>query len=160
MNSVSKSLVAYFSASGTTKAAADRLAALIDADIFEIVPAVPYEKPDLDWTDPKSRTTLEMKDPACRPAVKSLPDSVDAYDRIFVGFPIWWYTAPRIIESFLDGIDLKGKLIVPFATSGGSEMGDTEEDLRKSCGAKVSDGFMFRRNVSDDDILSWVGASF
>ncbi len=152
---MSKALIAYFSVGGSTKAAAERLSALIDAETFEIVPAVPYEKPDLDWTDPKSRTTLEMKDPTCRPAIVAMPDGIDDYDRIFVGFPIWWYTAPRIIETFLDGIELSGKAIIPFATSGGSEMGDTESNLEKSCGGNVLPGLMLRKSVSDNEIKAW-----
>lgn len=157
---MSKDLVVYFSVGGTTKSAAERLAALIGAELFEIVPAVPYEKPDLDWTDAKSRTTLEMKDPACRPAIAAMPEDLGDHERIFLGFPIWWYTAPRIIESFLDSADLDGKVIYPFATSGGSEMGSTEDDLRKSSGANVKDGIMLRRSVTDDEIVRWAKQNF
>ncbi len=152
---MSKDIIVYFSVGGTTKAAAERLSALIGAETFELVPKVPYETPDLDWTDSKSRTTLEMKDPSCRPEIVSLPESIDSFDRIFLGFPIWWYTAPRIIESFLDSIELSGKVIYPFATSGGSELGDTEENLRKSCGGDIRSGLLLRRSVSDEDITNW-----
>lgn len=152
---MSKSLVAYFSATGTTKAAAMRVAALTDSDVFEISPVVPYETPDLDWTDANSRTTLEMKDPACRPEINPVPDIVNEYDRIYLGFPIWWYTAPRIAESFLDKLDLGGKVIIPFATSGGSPLGTTVDDLRKSCGGTVLSGLMIKKSTGDDEIRSW-----
>lgn len=152
---MSKTLIAYFSVGGTTKAAAERLSALIGAETYRILPLVPYENPDLDWTDPKSRTTLEMKDSACRPQIIALPDDIESYDRIFLGFPIWWYTAPRIIESFLDAVNLDGKVIVPFATSGGSELGDTVDNLKKSCGGNVLSGLMLRKTVSDDEIKAW-----
>ncbi len=152
---MSKSLVAYFSATGTTKAAAMRVAALTDSDVFEISPVVLYETPDLDWTDAKSRTTLEMKDPACRPEINPIPESMNEYERIYLGFPIWWYTAPRIAESFLDKLDLGGKVIIPFATSGGSPLGTTVDDLRNSCGGTVLSGLMIKKSTGDDEIRSW-----
>lgn len=156
---MSKTLVAYFSVGGTTAEAAKRIARLAGADMFEIRPAVPYTRADLDWTDSKSRTTLEMKDPASRPEIEALPESLDAYDRIFVGFPIWWYTAPRIIASFLDGVDLTGKTVVPFATSGGSGLGGTVDDLKKCCDARILGGKMINRRVSDSELENWIKES-
>ena len=135
---MSKRLVAYFSASGVTAKVAENLADAIGADIFEIQPEVPYTKADLNWMDKKSRSTIEMSDPTSRPAIAAKRDNMDEYDTIFVGFPIWWYIAPTIINTFLESYDLKGKTIIPFATSGGSDMGKTNEKLAPSCpGAKL-----------------------
>ena len=115
-----KKLVAYFSASGVTKEAAKRVAEAAGADLFEIKPAQPYTHADLDWTDKKSRSTIEMNDKTARPAIaENLPNMAD-YDVVFIGFPIWWYVAPRIIETFLESYDFAGKTVVPFATSGGN----------------------------------------
>ena len=130
---MSKKLVAYFSASGITAKVAEDLANAIGADIFEIQPEVPYTKADLNWMDKKSRSTIEMSDPTSRPAIAAKRDNMDEYDTIFVGFPIWWYVAPTIINTFLESYDLKGKTIIPFATSGGSDMGKTNEKLAPSC---------------------------
>lgn len=152
---MSNKLVAFFSPTGTTKALAQTLADAVGADIFEIVPEVPYEKRDLDWMDEKSRSSLEMNDPASRPAVKSLPD-VSGYDTIYIGFPIWWYVAPRIISTFLEGLELSGKTVVPFATSGSSGIGKTNSVLRPSCGgARLLDGKVFKKNTSKAELLSW-----
>lgn len=123
---MSKRLVAYFSASGVTAKVAENLADAIGADIFEIQPEVPYTKADLNWMDKKSRSTIEMSDPTSRPGIAVKRDNMDEYDTIFVGFPIWWYIAPTIINTFLESYDLKGKTIIPFATSGGSDMGKTK----------------------------------
>lgn len=133
----SKTLVAYFSATGTTARAARRLAEAVGADIYEIRPAVPYTRADLNWSDSKSRSTLEAHDAACRPAIAGEPVDLSGYGTVFVGFPIWWYQAPRIIETFLASCDFSGKRVVPFATSGGSGMGRTEEILKKSCPTKA-----------------------
>lgn len=130
---MSKRLVAYFSASGITAKVAENLADAIGADIFEIQPEVPYTKADLNWMDKKSRSTIEMSDPTSRPGIAVKRDNMDEYDTIFVGFPIWWYVAPTIINTFLESYDLKGKTIIPFATSGGSNMGKTNEKLAPSC---------------------------
>ncbi len=152
---MSKKLVAFFSPTGTTKALAQTLADAVGADIFEIVPELPYEKRDLDWMDEKSRSSLEMNDPGARPAVKSLPD-VSGYDTIYIGFPIWWYVAPRIINTFLEGLELSGKTIVPFATSGSSGIGKTGSVLKPSCaGARLLDGRVFKKNTSKAELLSW-----
>lgn len=126
-----KKLVAYFSASGVTRAAAKRVAAAAGADLFEIKPAEPYTRADLDWTNKNSRSSVEMNSKSARPAIaEKLPDMAD-YDTVFIGFPIWWYVAPRIIETFLEGCDCAGKKIVPFATSGGSGMGRAVEELKR-----------------------------
>ena len=134
-------LVAYFSASGVTAKLAETLAEAIGADLYAIEPEVPYTKADLNWMNKKSRSTIEMNDPASRPAIAGKRDNMDDYDTIFVGFPIWWYVAPTIINTFLESYDFTGKTIIPFATSGGSGMGKTNEKLQPSCpGAKLMEG--------------------
>ena len=125
-----KKLVAYFSAGGVTKKVAERLAAAAGADLFEIKPAVPYTVADLDWTNKKSRSSVEMNDPSSRPEIARRLDSLEEYDTVFLGFPIWWYVAPTIINTFLESYDFAGKTIIPFATSGGSGMGKTVEVLK------------------------------
>ena len=151
-----RKLVAYFSASGVTAKVAETLAEAIGADIYEIAPEVPYTKADLDWMDKKSRSTLEMNDPASRPAISGKRDNMADYDTVFVGFPIWWYVAPTIINTFLESYDLTGKTIVPFATSGGSGMGKTNEKLLPSCAeATLLEGRIFRSNVSKAEINVW-----
>lgn len=142
---MSKKLVAYFSASGVTAKVAETLAEAIGADIFEIEPKVPYTEADLDWMDKKARSTIEMSNPASRPEIAVKRDNMKDYDTIFVGFPIWWYVAPTIINTFLESYDLTGKTIIPFATSGGSGVGKTNERLAPSCkGAKLMDGKVLR----------------
>lgn len=126
---MSSKLVAYFSASGVTGEVARTLAETIGADIFEIKPKIPYTQADLDWMDKNARSTIEMNDPASRPEMAERLDNADKYDTIFVGFPIWWYVAPTIINTFLESCDLTGKTVVPFATSGGSGMGKTNQRL-------------------------------
>ena len=148
-------LVAYFSASGVTAKVAKKLADVTGADLFEIVPAVPYTRADLDWTDRNSRSSREMRDKSFRPAIAETTDT-SKYGVIFVGFPIWWYVAPTIVYTFLESCDLQGKTIVPFATSGGSGMGNTAEELKVSCkGAIVKSGRRFRANVSEEEIADW-----
>ena len=153
---MSKKLVAYFSASGVTAQVAKKLAEAVGADLFEIAPKVPYTKADLDWMDARSRSTVEMKDPGSRPELAAaLPDAAD-YDTVYVGFPIWWYVAPTIVNTFLESIDLSGKTVVPFATSGGSGMGKTNERLAPSCkGAKLLNGKVFKRSVSREELAAW-----
>jgi len=129
---MSKKLVAYFSASGVTKRAAEKIAAEQGADLYEIKPAVAYTSKDLSWLDKSSRTSIEMKDPASRPELADTDCNVADYDEIWLGFPIWWYTAPHIVLSFLENYDFSGKTIQPFATSGGSGFGDTGDALRAS----------------------------
>lgn len=134
---MTKTLVAYFSASGTTMDVANHLARVTDSDLFAIVPANPYTSADLNWRDKQSRSTREAADPSCRPAITSRVEHIEDYDTIFLGFPIWWYVAPAIINTFLESYDLTGKTIVLFATSGGSGMGKTASVLRASApGAK------------------------
>ena len=153
---MSKKLVAYFSASGVTAQVAKKLAEAVGAGLFEIAPKVPYTKADLDWMDARSRSTVEMKDPGSRPELAAaLPDAAD-YDTVYVGFPIWWYVAPTIVNTFLESIDLSGKTVVPFATSGGSGMGKTNERLAPSCkGAKLLNGKVFKRSVSREELAAW-----
>lgn len=154
---MSKKLVAYFSASGITAKVAEDLADAIGADIFEIRPEVPYTKADLNWMDKKSRSTIEMSNPDSRPAIAAKRDNMDEYDTIFVGFPIWWYIAPTIINTFLESYDLKNKTIIPFATSGGSDMGKTNEKLAPSCpGSKLLHGKVFNASSTKADLSAWV----
>jgi flavodoxin len=156
---MSKTLVAYFSASGVTAKVAQTLAEAIGADIFEIAPKVKYTKEDLNWMDKKSRSTIEMNDPSSRPEIAAKCENMSEYDTVFVGFPIWWYIAPTIINTFLESYDLTGKTIVPFATSGGSGMGKTNEKLAPSCkGAKLIEGKVLKSNVSGSDIAAWVNS--
>jgi len=130
---MSRNLVAYFSASGVTEKAAQRLAKAIGADLFEIKPVQPYTREDLDWTNKNSRSTIEMNDRSSRPAIAEKLANMSDYDKIFIGFPIWWYVAPRIIDSFVESYDFSGKTLVPFATSGGSGMGKTLDVLKEVC---------------------------
>ena len=151
-----KKLVAYFSASGITKAAAERLAKAAGADLFEIKPATPYTHADLDWTNQKSRSSVEMNDPDSRPEIEEQLSNMEDYDTIWIGFPIWWYVAPTIISTFVESYDFSGKTIVPFATSGGSGMGKTVEVLKSLCpGANWEKGKMLNR-VSDRELEDWV----
>ena len=122
-------LVAYFSASGTTARAAKAIAQAVGGNLYEIRPAVPYTAADLDWTNKKSRSSVEMNDPACRPAIAAPVENMDQYDTVFLGFPIWWYVEPRIVDTFLESHALAGKRVIPFATSGGSGMPYAERHL-------------------------------
>lgn len=152
-----KSLVAYFSASGVTKKAAEMLAEAIKGDIFEIKPAVPYTQADLNWLDKSSRSSVEMKDKSSRPEIAEKIDSIEEYDVIFLGFPIWWYVAPTIINTFLEGYDFTGKKIVLFATSGGSGFGKTVENLKGSVSDKaiISEGRMLNGALSINELKAW-----
>lgn len=153
---MSKKLIAYFSSSGVTADVAARLAKVAGADLFEIKPEVPYTAADLDWTNKKSRSTIEMNDPASRPAIKEKLANMSDYDVIFVGFPIWWYVAPTIINTFLESYDFAGKTIVPFATSGGSGMGKTVTVLEKVAPkANFKPGKLLNR-ASEADMENWV----
>lgn len=150
-----KILVAYFSASGVTKGVAQRLAKAAGADLFEIRPAVPYTQADLNWTDKKSRSSVEMNDPLSRPEIaEKLPNMAD-YDTVFVGYPIWWYVAPHIINTFVESYDLSGKTLVAFATSGGSGIGKTVEELKKLYpDANWKDGKLLN-TISDKELVGW-----
>lgn len=153
---MSRKLVAYFSASGVTAKLAETLSESIGADLYAIEPEVPYTKADLNWMNKKSRSSVEMNDPTSRPAIAGKRDNMDEYDTIFVGFPIWWYVAPTIINTFLESYDFTGKTIIPFATSGGSGMGKTNEKLAPSCpGAKLVDGKVWKKNAKAADLAVW-----
>ena len=153
---MNKTLVAYFSASGVTAKATKTLAGAIGADLHEIVPAVAYTDADLNWNDSRSRSSVEMKDKASRPAVAGMVEGMEQYDAIFLGFPIWWYVAPTIINTFLEQYDLSGKKIVPVATSGGSGMGKTNQELAPSCpGAILEEGKRFEANAGESELKIW-----
>ena len=152
-------LVTCFSASGSTARLAQTLAAAADAKRYEIKPAVPYERKDLNWMDKKARSTVEMQDPACRPALADHAAPVAEADVIFLGFPIWWYREPSVIDSFLDTYDFTGKTLVPFFTSGGSQLGEGQgriETLAK--GARVLPGKRFSARASEDELKNWIDA--
>ncbi len=154
---MSKKLVAYFSAQGSTAKLAKTLAAAAGAELYEIKPAVPYERRDLNWMDKKSRTTLEMQDKNCRPALADTDAPVAEADVIFLGFPIWWYREPSIIDSFLEAYDFSGKTVVPFFTSGGSQLGEGQariEALAK--GARVLSGKRFSARASEGELKGWI----
>lgn len=154
---MSRTLVAYFSASGVTAKVAENLAETIGADIFCVEPEIPYTKSDLDWTNKKSRSSIEMNDPTSRPSIKDKRDNMGDYDTVFVGFPIWWYVAPTIINTFLESYDFTGKTIIPFATSGGSGMGKTNEKLLPSCpGARLMEGKVLSGKASKAELSDWV----
>lgn len=154
---MSGKLVAFFSASGVTAALAQRLSRAAGADLFEIKPAVPYTSADLDWTNASSRSSVEMKNPASRPEIaEKLPNMAD-YDVVFLGFPIWWYVAPTIINTFLESYDFSGKTIALFATSGGSPMGRTLEILRPLCNASVKWlPAKMLNGATDSDLNAWL----
>lgn len=130
-----KTLVAYFSASGSTARVAREIAEALDADMYEIAPAERYTAADLDWTDKGSRSSKEMADGACRPALAGELPGMEAYDTVFVGFPIWWYVEPRIVDTFLEAYDFAGKTVIPFATSGSSGIGGAERRMHTVCPA-------------------------
>lgn len=152
-----KILVAYFSASGVTAKAAKKLAEAAQADLYEIKPETPYTRADLDWMDKKSRSSVEMNDKASRPAIADKVKNMEEYDTVFIGFPIWWYVAPTIINTFLESYDFSGKTLIPFATSGGSGMGRTNENLKPSCpGATLIPGKMLNGSLSETELKTWV----
>lgn len=152
-----KILVAYFSASGVTAKAAWKLAEASGADLYEIKPEVPYTSADLNWMDKKSRSSIEMNNPSSRPAIADKLPDMEKYDVVFVGFPIWWYVAPTIINTFLESYDFSGKTIIPFATSGGSGLGRTNAKLKPSCpGATLAEGKMLNGELSEESLKKWV----
>ena len=153
---MSKKLVAYFSASGTTAKVAVNLAKALGADIYEIKPAVPYTKDDLNWMNKQSRSSVEMRDKSSRPALADTDADIAAYDMIFVGFPIWWYIAPTIINTFLEAYDFSGKKVVLFATSGGSGFGKAAESLQTSApGAEIIAGEILNGNLSEKKLKAF-----
>ncbi len=155
---MSKTLVAYFSAGGTTARAAKELAEAAGADLYEIKPSVPYTKADLNWMDKKSRSSVEMNDRSSRPALADQNADIAAYDTILLGFPIWWYVAPTIINSFLESYDFSGKKIVLFATSGGSGFGKTVDGLKPSVAADtvITEGKMLNGRQTAVGLKKWI----
>ena len=153
---MSKKLVAFFSASGVTARVAENLANAAGADLYEIKPAVPYTKADLDWTNKQSRSSVEMRDHSSRPALADTGADISAYDTIFIGFPIWWYIAPTIINTFLEAYDFSGKKIVLFATSGGSGFGKAVDSLQPSApGAKIIAGEILNGNPNEKKLRAF-----
>jgi flavodoxin len=153
---MSRKLVAYFSASGTTAELAKTLAGAVGADLHEIKPAKPYSKADLDWTNAKSRSSVEMNDRKFRPEIANRVADMEQYDTVYIGFPIWWYTAPTIINTFLEGYDLTGRTVIPFATSGSSGMGNTSQELAASCPrADLREGRRFASRTSAEQLTAW-----
>ena len=150
-----KTLVAYFSCGGVTRRAAQALAAAAGADLFEIRPQTPYTQADLDWRDKASRSSVEMQDPASRPAIAEALDNMPDYGRVFVGFPIWWYVAPHIIHTFLESYDFAGKTVIPFATSGGSGMGETDAKLKAVCPEAQWRAGKLLSGASKEQIAAW-----
>lgn len=153
---MNRTLVTYFSPTGTTERAAEALAQAIGADLFEIEPTRPYSRADLNWNDRSSRSSIEMRDEAARPAIVRTAEDIAAYDVVFVGFPIWWYVEPRIIDTFLETHDLAGKTIVPFATSGGSGLGKAPQRMQTLVPkATVADGKLLNGRLEDDALRAW-----
>ena len=151
-----KKLVAYFSASGTTKKTAEMVAEAAGADLYEITPAVAYTKTDLNWMDKKSRSSVEMNDKKFRPEIEDKDANIAEYDEIILGFPIWWYVAPTIVNTFLEKFDFSGKKVVLFATSGGSGFGNTISELQPSApGAEFVEGRLLNR-ANKQEIEKWV----
>lgn len=151
-----KTLVAYFSASGTTRKAAERLAKATGATLCEIQPQQPYTDADLDWTDKQSRSNVEMENRNSRPAIKKLSVNIADYDIIYVGFPIWWYTCPTIINTFMESADFKGKTVIPFATSGGSTIAKACKDLKAAYPEVNWKSGLLMNGVSDSEINKWI----
>lgn len=153
---MAKVLVAYFSASGNTAKLAETLAKAVDGDLHEIIPEEPYTEEDLDWMNQESRSSREMNNKAFRPEIANVVKNIEQYDTIYLGFPIWWYVAPTIINAFLEQYSLVGKNIVPFATSGSSGMGSTVELLKGSCpGANLLNGKRFSVDATEQELRKW-----
>ena len=153
---MSKTLVAYFSASGTTAKVAQKMAEAIGADLFEIKPEKPYTSADLNWQNKNSRSSVEMNDRSSRPAIGVKVADMAQYSVVFVGFPIWWYREPSIIDTFMESYDFAGKMVIPFATSGGSGLGDSSANMQKLAkGAKVVSGKRFSGGASADELKTW-----
>ena len=152
-----KSLVAYFSASGITAEVARNLAAALGCEEYKIVPVQPYTDADLDWTNGNARSSVEMRDYNCRPALMDINANIENYDVIFLGFPIWWYREPSVVDTFLESYDFSGKLIIPFCTSGGSGISDISIRISELTGRKavVDEGKRFSVHTSADELKSW-----
>lgn len=156
-----KILVAYFSATGNTAKVAERLSAALGADLFEIKPAQLYTEEDLNWRNKQSRSSVEMADRSSRPEIASKVEDMSQYDIVFVGFPVWWYREPSIIDTFMQSYDFSGKIVVPFATSGMSGIGDSGKNMQALAPkAKVLDGKRFSNNVSEEKLKSWAESLF
>lgn len=154
---MSKTLVAFFSASGVTRQVAQKLAAAAQADLYEIKPAIPYTQADLNWRDKSSRSSVEMQNLAIHPQLADTDAKIEQYDRILLGYPIWWYMAPTIINTFLESYDFSGKSIILFATSGGSGFGKSVKELSPSCpNATIREGRMLNGNPSEQELRQWV----
>ncbi len=151
-------LVAYFSCSGITEKLARTLATVADGDLYKIEPAVPYTEADLNWNNPHSRSSLEMRDKASRPAIANKAIPMEQYDTVYIGFPIWWYVAPTIINTFLEHYDFSGKTVIPFATSGSSGVGETDRWLRASCSSETiwRPARRFPENARAESLKSWI----
>ena len=153
---MAKALVAYFSASGVTRKLSENLAGAIGADLFEIVPETLYTDDDLNWRDKSSRSSVEMNDRSCRPAIASKVENMAQYDVVFIGFPVWWYREPSIIDTFAESYDFGGKTIVPFATSGTSGIGESGKNIGELAkDAHVFDGKRFKANASAEELKDW-----
>ena len=151
-----KTLVAYFSATGTTAQVAEKLAKVIDADLFEIKPEQPYTSADLNWRDETSRSSVEMKDRTSRPAIADKVENMTQYDTVFIGSPIWWGREPSIIDTFMESYDFRGKKVIPFVTSGSSGIGDYGKNLEALApGALVDIGKRFSGSVSEENLIDW-----
>jgi len=153
-----KTLVAYFSCSGVTEQLAKTLASVVDGDLYKIEPAIPYTTADLNWRDSNARSTIEMNDKKSRPAITGKVNQMEEYDTVFIGFPIWWYVAPTIINTFLESYDFSGKTVIPFATSGSSGMGDTDKWLHHSCSkeTKWRSSKRLSGDAKADSLKKWV----
>ena len=150
-------LVIYFSATGTTKGVAEKIAALTKADIFEIVPVQLYTVADLNWNDRNSRTSIETDDSSCRPEIAGEPIDLEGYSTIFIGYPIWWGDIPRIMSTFVESYDFEEITMIPFCTSGGSGVGQSDKHLEEQAGSgKWLKGTRLQGNISEDALLSWI----
>ena len=152
---MSKTLVAYFSVSGVTRKAAEALACTAGADLYEIVPETPYTAADLDWTNKQSRSTVEMQNLSCRPAIKATVPDVAQYDVVFVGFPIWWGREPSVVDTFLEAADFAGKCGIPFCTSGGSGIEGAAQRIKELTGANIGEGKRLGGEISEQDLKLW-----
>ena len=151
-----KTLVAYFSCTGNTKAAAQKVAAALEADLYEIKPSVAYTSADLNWQDKASRSSVEMKDPSSRPEIATKVSDMSQYDVVFIGFPVWWYIAPTIINTFIESYDFSGKILIPFATSGGSGIENCEKNLQKAYpDYKWGKGKLLNGGINEKSIKDW-----
>ncbi len=152
-----KTLITYFSASGVTKKVAEKIAQAVEGDLFEIEPVEKYTEEDLDWTNKESRTTIEMQDKSFRPPIKNKVENLQDYNKVIIGFPVWWYTAPTIINTFIEKNNLEGKEIYVFCTSGGSGIEKCKQDLQKDYPTlNFKEGKRFTENVSSEEINNWL----